>query len=646
MKQFLKKIHVNIYTALALRITLMLCLYTLCRILFYLFNLHLFPEVGFKKMLVLVYGGLQFDISALFYINSLYLLLQVLPFNFRYTAIYQASSKWLFIVTNTIGLLANCIDFVYYPYTLKRTTSSVFKQFANEHNQASILLDFIRDFWYLWLMLFFIVWLLIKLYNNIQIKKTDFTKRVWINYCCKVLALAATTGIVIMGMRGGWRYSTRPITLNNAGEFVDRVEQMDIVLNTPFCIIRTVSRKSFARINYFSTNELETIYSPIHQPPKNSTAFKPLNVVILIIESLGKESVGALNKDILGSGYKGYTPFIDSLIKHSMVCTNAYANGRKSIDALPSVLAGIPSIQEPFILSFYANNHISSIAQMLKEKGYHTSFFHGAPNGSMGFSAFVHLAGIDNYYGKTEYNNDDDFDGRWGIWDEPFMQYFATQLNAFKQPFFSTLFSVSSHHPFIVPKRYKGVFAKGPLPVQECISYTDMALRKFFATAQKMPWYNNTIFVLTADHATVTNAPEYNNTIGTFAIPILFYYPGSSVAQQIQKPVQQIDIAPTILSLLHYDKPYFSFGFNALDNNEQNIIVHNNGNGYSLYMKDFLLLNDGKRSTALYNYKIDRLLQHNKVKDSTLLVTEMEKYLKAFIQQYSNRMIDNKLTLK
>lgn len=646
MKSLFKKIHTNIYTALVLRITMMLCLYMLCRILFYVFNIHLFPEVSFKKMLVFMYGGLQFDISALFYINSLYILLQVLPFNFRYHTIYQTINKWIFIVTNTIGLLANCIDFVYYPYTLKRTTSSVFKQFANEHNKASLFFDFIKDFWYVWLILILIVWILIKLYNNIQIKKVDFTKNIWINYSCRTLVLAATTGIMVMGMRGGWRYSTRPITLNNAGEFVDRVEQMDIVLNTPFCILRTVSRTTFPKINYFSANELESIYSPIHHPPKDSIAFKPLNVVVLIIESLGKESVGALNKDILGKDYKGYTPFIDSLIEHSIVCTNAYANGRKSIDALPSVLTGIPSIQEPFILSFYANNHISSIAQMLKDKGYHTSFFHGAPNGSMGFSAFVHLASVDHYYGKTEYNNDDDFDGRWGIWDEPFMQYFATQLNTFKQPFFSTLFSVSSHHPFIVPKQYEGIFPKGPLPVQECISYTDMSLRKFFAAAQKMPWYNNTIFVLTADHATVTNAPEYNNTMGAFAIPILFYYPSGNVVEKIQKPVQQIDIAPTILSLLHYDKPYFSFGFNALDSSKQNIVVHNNGNGYSLYMKDFLLLNDGKHSTALYNYKTDRLLQHNRVKDSTVLLTEMEKYLKAFIQQYNNRMIDNKLTVQ
>src|SRR5690606_14279042 len=146
--------------------------------------------------------------------------------------------------------------------------------------------------------------------------------------------------------------------------------------------------------------------------------------------------------------------------------------------------------------------------KLLGEKGYETAFFHGAPNGSMGFSAYMQLAGIKNYYGKNEYNNDDDFDGIWGIWDEPFMQFMAKKLDTFKQPFFSSFFSLSSHHPFKVPEHYAGKFPKGQLPLHEPIGYVDNALRQFFNTASKSEWYKNTLFVIVADHASMIHFPE------------------------------------------------------------------------------------------------------------------------------------------
>jgi phosphoglycerol transferase MdoB-like AlkP superfamily enzyme len=319
------------------------------------------------------------------------------------------------------------------------------------------------------------------------------------------------------------------------------------------------------------------------------------------------------------------------------------ANGRKSIDALPSILSGIPSINEPFVLTPYSSNRTNALPKLLKEKGYYTAFFHGAPNGSMGFSAYTKLAGIDYYYGKTEYNNDADFDGMWGIWDEPFMQYMAKNLNNFKQPFFSAFFSTSSHHPFKVPEQYTGKFPKGPLEVQECIGYTDMALKKFFETASKMPWFKNTLFVLTADHATVSHFPEYQNAVGYYAIPILFYYPGGNLKGKLDKTVQQIDIMPTVLNYLNYDKPYFSYGFDAFDLQNDNFALNNNEGSYRLYWKDYVLFSDGKKTNGVYAFKKDRLLQHNllgKLPEQS----EMEKRLKAFIQQYNNRMTQNQLT--
>lgn len=632
----------SIYVALAYRFLVLLVLYTLCRLGFYISNRSLFNHINLPDLLYIFLGGIKFDLVALLYINSLYIFLQAIPFPFRYNNGYQKFCKWLFVMSNGIGFLANFIDFVYYKYTLKHTTASIFSQFSNEQNKFKLVVDFLEDYWFLTILFIVFIYFFIKLYQLIRIKKAP--KFTWKIYLTHTLVLVLIAGLAVVGMRGGWRHSTRPITMSNAGDFVKSPGDMALVLNTPFTIMKTLKAANLKPINYFDQKTVDSIYNPIHQPA-NKGAFKKLNVVFLIIESLGKEHIGGLNKDVLNGTYKGYTPFIDSLVTQSFTSSHTYANGRKSIDALPSIISGIPSIREPYVLSSYSGNKTTSIAKLLGDEGYETAFFHGAPNGSMGFSAYTNLAGIKKYYGKSEYNNDEDFDGIWGIWDEPFMQYMAKTINTFKQPFFSAFFSVSSHHPFKVPEKYTGKFPKGPLPVQEPIGYTDMALRKFFATASKMPWYKNTLFVLVADHATVSYLPEYQTVPGFFAIPILFYYPGGDLKGKSEKLIQQIDIMPTVLNYLNYNKPYFAFGFDALSAKNNNFVVNNNDGSFSFYKGDYLLQNDGLKSTALFNLKTDRLTKNNIVNQQPLVQKAFETDLKAFIQQYNNRMIKNQLTV-
>lgn len=633
----------DIYLALIYRIAVLLGIYALLRLGFYFINISLFPAVTAKNMLVIMLGGIKFDIAALLYINSLFILLQSIPFPFRYHSSYQKICKWIFIVTNGIGIALNIVDFGYYKFTLKRTTGTFFEQFSNEENKLKLTFDFFIDYWYLLLLFILVLYLLWWLYDRVQIRAARPFKL--LTYGTHSLLFLLIIGLTIVGMRGGWRHSTRPITLSNAGEYVERPEEMYIVLNTPFSIFRTLGSVKLKPVHYFDEEELKSIYNPVHTPDPDST-FKPLNVVFLIIESLGKEHVGILNKNLDNGNYKGYTPFLDSLIAESYTFTQTFANGRKSIDALPSIISGIPSIEEPFVLSIYSGNETNSVARLLDQKGYETAFFHGAPNGSMGFSSYTKLAGFQHYYGKTEYNNDADFDGIWGIWDEPFMQFMAQKINTFQQPFFTTFFSLSSHHPYKVPEKYIGKFPKGPLEVQEPMGYTDMAIRKFFETASKMPWFNNTLFVLCADHATVSYHPEYQTLLGSYSIPIVFYYPGGDLKGISDHLVQQIDIAPTVLNFLNYDKPYVAFGFDAFAADSTNFVVNNNGTSFSLHQGDYLLLSDGNKSSALFNAKTDILLKNNIVNTLPKIQQPMEDHLKAFIQQYNSRMINNELTVK
>ncbi|HLZ17827.1 MAG TPA: LTA synthase family protein, partial [Cyclobacteriaceae bacterium] len=447
------------------------------------------------------------------------------------------------------------------------------------------------------------------------------------------------------GARGGFRGSTRPITLSNAAAYAETPNETALVLNTPFALMRTARASVIRKVNYFSSEaELSQVFNPVHVP-SDTAAFNPQNVVVIILESFSKEFVGIYNKDVDHGNYKGYTPFLDSLISVSQAYQYSMANGRKSIDAMPSVISSIPALEIPYVLSHFSGNKVNGLASLLKEKGYYTAFFHGAPNGSMGFDAFANLSGFGHYFGKTEYNNDDDFDGYWGIWDEPFLRFFGEKMNSFPQPFFASLFTVSSHHPYNLPDGYEEKFKGGPKLVHRTIEYTDFALRKFFKQVSTMPWFKNTLFVITADHASAEVAlPGYNSAWGYYSIPIFFFHPGEKVTGIQPVIVQQIDIMPSVLGYLHFDKPFVAFGRDIFHDGVRPFAINYLNNTYQFFQGDFLLQFDGAKSSALYRFKSDNFLKVNLVKQLPDTTRRLETTLKAFIQQYNNRMVDNDLT--
>lgn len=634
----------NIYWALLLRLLLVMFLLTLSRIGFYLFNTSFFPDMTPGNFLYLLWGGLQFDLAAMLYVNTLYILLMIVPFDFRFRYGYQEFAKYLYFITNAAALAANVADFIYYRFTLRRTSADVFRQFENEKNLAGLFFRFLIDYWYAVVFWVVLVVIMVKIYNRVKIWGPQMKSRT-MYYTSGFFALPLITFFVIAGIRGGFRHSTRPITLSNAGEFVSDPREISIVLNTPFSLIRTVGKTKVQRANYFEAHQVEQIYSPVHVPAGTS-GFRPDNVVVIILESFSREFSGALNSDKEGGAYRGYTPFLDSLMQHSKTFVNAFANGRKSIDGLPSVLSSIPSLGVPYFLSPYSGNKINSLPSLLERVGYHTSFFHGAPNGSMGFNAFMNIAGVDHYYGMDEYDNDADFDGLWGIWDEPFLQFFAGQLNTFPQPFVSAFFSVSSHHPFDIPAEYKEKFEGGPLPIHKCIQYTDYSLRRFFSTASRMPWYKNTLFVITADH-TSSNIfyPEYRTGWGFYAIPLIMFKPDNSLAGSEAEIVQQTDIMPSVLGYLHFGDPYVAFGRDIFREVSTPLAFNYKDNTYQLFKDGFILVFDGSRTIGLYDFVSDKHMQKNLIDTFPETVVEMENTIKAVIQQYNNRMIEDRLTV-
>jgi len=608
-----------------------------------LFNTEYFPGITGGIFIQLLAGGLVFDLPGVLYSNALLVLLITIPHPLRYNAIYKKIIKWVFVIVNSVAVATNVIDFIYYRVTLARTTLTIFSQFQHEQNIPSLFLHFLITYWYLVLLFIVLVWCLKKLADKIDYEGPQI-KSPWLQYITSILLIPVVVVLFVGGVRGGFKHSTRPITLSNAPQYSVKPQYAAIVLNTPFALIRTATTEVIKKVDYYSSDDaLNKVFTPLHVPT-DTAAFKPDNVVIFILESFSKEFISAYNKD-MGKDYKGYAPFLDSLISNSCAYQYSFANGHKSIEAMPSVLCSLPSLQVPYILSQYSGDKVNSIASLLKSKGYYSAFFHGAPNGSMGFLAFSKTIGYDDYFGKNEYNNDKEFDGIWAIWDEPFLQFFANKMNTFRQPFLSTVFTASSHDPFILPKQYDGVFKGGPLPVQRTIQYSDKAIREFFQTASKMPWFKNTLFVFTADHVSFQSQyAKYHSVPGTSSIPIFFYKPGGLQPSFKQEMINQIDIMPTVLGYLHYNKPYIAFGRNIFAEDKTPYAINYLNNTYNYFWNDYLLMYSNDKPVGLYNYKTDFTQQHNLINampDTTRVITNR---LQAFIQQYNNRIVDNNLT--
>ena len=639
--QLLSPLGITLYNLLMAYVV-----YFIARMVYLLENWSYFSQnLSFSHLMEMLGGGLVFDTSAILVTNIPYIVLMLFPLHLKETRIYQQVCKWVFLVINGLALAMNLCDAVYFRYTMRRTTTTVFSEFSNEGNLGGIFLTETLRHWYLVLLFVLMVWLMWRLYRNTRL---DSHKLNWWRYdILTLLSLAALAPFVVAGIRGGFTTAVRPITISNANQYVDRPVEAALVLNTPFSLYRTIGKSVFVVPEYYSDEkEMATVYSPIHIP-NDSIPMTKKNVVVLIVESFGREYIGALNKNLENGQYKGYTPHIDSLISKSITFTRSFCNGRKSIDGMPSILSSIPMFVEPFFLTPASLNHVSGIASLLAGEGYQTAFFHGAQRGSMGFMAFARSTGFQDYYGREDYDadkrfgGDDDFDGMWAIWDEPFLQYYATKMSEMKEPFMTAVFTASSHHPYEIPEKYKDVYPEEDIIMHKCIRYTDMALGKFFAKACQQPWFKNTIFVLTSDHTNMSDHDYYQTDLGGFCSPIIIYEPGRE-SQIKDKIAQQIDILPTLMGMLHYPKPYLAFGIDLLNTPAEDTWAVNYLNGTYQYVKHGHVLQfDGQQTKAVYALT-DSLMQRN-VNGKLPQQSQMEKELKAIIQQYMKRMVENRL---
>jgi len=567
MKRLLKS-HIAL---LAWRLALLYAVLAICRAIFWRYNYAGIGPLADAELPALARGALLFDTVSVLYANALLIVLSLIPLHLRERRWWQRMLYFYYVVVNALLVVAvNLGDAVYFRYTQKRfTAEEIF--FADNDNSLQLVGKFMAENIPLLLAGIGLIALL-ALAGGRKARPEPLCRRPLCYYGGGTVLLVVAALLSVAGMRGGITRMTRPVTLSNATLYASDNARANLILSNPFCILRTVgSGGKISYERYFAPEELDGIYTPVHRP--GSVGAAPLegrNVVVFVMESMSAEHSALLHPELYADRQvKGYTPFLDSLMQAGYCFERMYANGTRSIQALPAVLGSIPSFKTPFVLMPQALAPTRQLPRILRDKGYATAFFCGSERGSMGFGAYARSAGVERLVSREDYeakHGTRDFDGYWGIWDEEFLQFTGEELTAMPEPFFAALFTLSSHHPFVVPEKYAATLPEGYTRIHKGVAYDDRAFRLFFQRFGGEEWFRRTIFVFVADHVSSEKfAEETRSYPGNMHIIGFIYTPDGALRGEVGEITQQLDIMPTLLGLTGNREPYFAFGRDVLN---------------------------------------------------------------------------------
>ena len=612
----------NIYTYLLLKVLLAFGTLAAAQVAFHICNLRIFHLDGMREWAGLLLGNLHFGLATVAAFLLPYIILMLLPLPARNRRWYRTITKVLYIAAVLLMIIPRGCNSAYYQYTYRLLSDEIFSYLGISGQMGTLAPHFAVDYWFAWVCPLAIALLFLFLNKRIGRYEAPNKARADWRLVLSVLLLA-------LCLRGGVAHALKP---TDAARYV-QPKNTALVSNDSYNILRTLFTPDLEEVNYMPMDEAAWLAPCLHSAtPSLSDSASHKNIVLIIVESLGQEFMGCYNTQ---PDADTRTPFLDSLANHSTLY-DGRSNGKKSIEGIMAINAGIPNLMShPFASSAYGQHDTYiGLPGTLRRNGYHTAFLHGSYNGVMDFDVTCSKLGYDEYLGMDEYNawkpGNNDYDGVWGIYDEPFLQYTADYITKSLSgtPFLATVFTVTSHHPFPMPDEYKGRFTEGRHPILKCVEYTDNALRSFFETAKQQPWYDNTLFIICGDHSGHGLTREYNDYDGWYRIPIIFFDPAADSAVRNSRIMQQTDIYPTLVDMLGLPDTIAAFGNSALRQPQGHYVYY--ANGYHC------LVSNNPQDPA----------QH----DITLIMGDYEsgtpeniKLLKAIIQQYNHNIINDNL---
>ncbi len=289
------------------------------------------------------------------------------------------------------------------------------------------------------------------------------------------------------------------------------------------------------------------------QPPEK------MNVVLISVESLSASFMKYFGNQ------NNITPQLDSLAAQSMFFTNFYASGTRTVRGMEALSLAIPPVPGQSILRRPDNHDLFSLGHVLRSQGYTTQFFYG------GYSSFDNMGPFFKTNGYEVLDRSDLSSGEihyaniWGVADEDMFAYSLKKMDAdhaMQKPFFAQIMTVSNHRPYTYPEGRIDIPPKKQIR-DGAVKYTDYAIGKFLNDARSKPWFNNTLFVIVADHCAYA-AGKASLPVTGYHIPLLIYSPGHIRPQINNTLTSQVDLAPTILGLLHISYRSKFFGQDIL----------------------------------------------------------------------------------
>jgi phosphoglycerol transferase MdoB-like AlkP superfamily enzyme len=603
------RIPLNLRYALTV-VLLLLGLNFVLRLAFLFYNTGQAYTVPLSEILISFLVGVRFDLATIFIFNGLILLIMTLPFSFACKPKTYKICNWLIILANLPMLVMNIIDMVYYGYAEKRLTHELF---TTKNDYQTFQPGFLMEWWYLLLLAIVLVYLFYRVLNrlsrihlrHLESRESGPGWQSWLGVA--VLAIFMFTGI-----RGGVQRT--PLWSGKA--FVgSTIFAGNLALNSGFTVVSSLdfmrpdplslvdqgeARKIIRQMVHntfdgpFTSEEFPFLRKASFQGPE-----RRYNVVFLVIESLNAANVGCIAGEAAG---KSLTPNLDSLAGHGRLFRRFYANGTRSVESIPALLNSMPEVfARPTIGSRFINNRHYGLGNMLEERDYTSGFFCGGHNGTMSFDKYSPICGIDQYYGMDEYPHGmRDFDGMWGSYDWPILQWMAEMQNRFEKPFMSVFFSISNHHPFILPPDHTEDIAPLQLTdMEKTVMYTDRALAAYFKTVSQYAWYDSTVFVITGDHCFHADVQEDRPVMNNFHVPLLIMGPGISPGVD-DRVSSHISLLPTLIEVLKLDTWHSSSAISLLDSTKTPYVINNLMGVTTLAHGDYALSTNLERTLAGY----------------------------------------------
>ncbi len=392
-----------------------------------------------------------------------------------------------------------------------------------------------------------------------------------VKYSMLLLALIAFNAV---GVRGG--FQAKPLNVNmafvNDNQLLGALSLNGVYTTAQAFYEMTKSKERIAekpldkqdalvvkrKILSFEDEVIDPDYPLYRRFKYGPDQMRRMNVVLFILESWTPMFTGALGKDI------GATPNFDALAREGLLLTNMFANGQRTFEGLLATIGSFPTWN--YILIGHSGllyqTRLRPAAAVFRDLGYETIFIHGGKKASLGIDSMVSRLGFARHVSAEDLEHTSQtHDGIWGIYDEIMFQRAHQEFLNMDKPFFSVILSLSSHLPFKLPSSKFEKFTKFDKTRNEFLNslhYSDYALGRFFENAKKSSYYDNTLFIIVADHA----AAYFSKTVlyNGYCIPGLIIDPQMKLKGKYDMPVSQVDIVPTIFDMLRISAPFTSWG--------------------------------------------------------------------------------------